>query len=81
MDNKEIEEEFIKEGHWLICDCDLELKENCKIKKILPYFRKSLKKVENRIKEEFINGERCLSCGRKKESELSDTCLKCLEEL
>ena len=46
--------------------------------RILPAFRQALKKVENNIKKEFINGERCFSCGRKKKNNLSDNCGKCL---
>lgn len=77
---KEIENKFIQENHWLICDCDLgETKDSCKMDRILPAFRQSLKKVEKLIIKEFINGERCLSCGCKKEKNLLDACLKCLE--
>lgn len=49
-------------------------------KEILDEFVQILRHQKNAIIKEFINGERCLSCGRKKEKNNSDTCLKCLEE-
>lgn len=76
---KDIEKKFVEENHWLICDCDLGEETDCKIARIIPSFRKALKQTENNIKKEFINGERCFSCGCKKEKNLSDTCDKCFE--
>jgi len=74
-----IEKEFIENNHWLICDCDLGEKTDCKMGRILPAFRKSMKKIEKLIIKEFINGERCLSCGCKKEVNNSNICFKCEE--
>jgi hypothetical protein len=76
---KDIEIEFFKKNHWLICDCDLGEEIKCKMAPIFPAFRQALKKVENIVKKEFINGERCFSCGCKKEKNLADTCNKCFE--
>lgn len=39
------------------------------------------RKIEKDIVEEFLTGARCMTCGDKKEpNELSDMCIKCLEE-
>jgi len=39
-----------------------------------------IQKVRQEIIKEFTEGKRCLNCGGKKESKLTDWCDKCLEE-
>jgi hypothetical protein len=56
--------------------------------KLLAEFEKIIKnekrKAVKKVKEEFLRGERCLRCGnlknQKERPDLTDWCLKCLEE-
>ena len=42
--------------------------------------KKLLKSEKEKLTKEFTSGERCLSCGAEKESNLTNLCDKCLEE-
>lgn len=43
------------------------------------FIRSLLQKVRAEIKQEFVEGKRCLTCGKKKENNLTDMCENCLE--
>ena len=50
------------------------------VKDIKSFIRHLLKQEKEKLIKEFIEGKRCLNCGAKKESNLTDLCDKCLED-